>query len=157
MKVKKVKTRPMIMLELILAVAIIGISSSLIIGVPSKVYQKELALLYELELQREAENFFAELLINFKDTYSFDSLTKERKTYEAKPTSIDLEDVAKADFTTSYKLWMRSFKESNNETFYKLVGCQLIFENKSFPAVKPKPIFFTLLTRLSPPRHRIKS
>lgn len=150
---RKLISRPMIMLELILAVAIIGIASSVIIGTPAKIYQKQLAQLYELELEREAENFFADLLINFKSLHSFDSLLKEKKTYFYKDLKIDLESYATQSFHLTYKLWTRSEKESNNNTFYKLLGCQLFFDNTSSrDLVQKKPIFFTLLTRISPKR-----
>ncbi len=149
-KLLKKKSLPMIMLELILAVALIGISSGVIIGTPSKVFTKELSLLYELEIERESENLFANLLIDLKNRHNFDSLSSEKKIYPLHPITLNIGDLANQKIGLSYKLWARSTKESNNQTFYKLMGFQVLADTSLLkPKFKLKPPTFTFLVRRS--------
>ncbi len=101
-----IKKRPFILLELFLALALISLSLVPIASYPFKIYQKELTLLIEMELQETGEVAFRDLLLDLSlyidpetlEAYSVD-IERPEKLY-----TIRLSDTYKWDYTASWQL-----------------------------------------------------
>lgn len=143
-------------MELLIAVSIIALAAPFIIGTPSKIYQKELSKLFEIELEQKADTLFANFLTNFYNSYTFDSAQKERKTVRLDPVNITLTENIEMSFNPEITFWQRSSKESNNDTTYKLLGCKVSFapENKKL-FLKPLTYSYSYVIRKSLNREKL--
>ena len=120
----KYSRRSFLLLETLLAIAMIGICSSYVISAPMKVYQNHLESLKKIELERIADTLFVKIQHHLKETHSWDSLTeKQSNPFNLDPIQLTISPILSADYTCSYTLRVKRAKEGQGGTFYKLLEC----------------------------------
>lgn len=127
--------RPFLLLETLLAVAMIGLSSSFLLSTPMKVYQRHLEDLKKIELSRIADNIFVSLQFELKQKHPWSSLKEEPgDVISLDPISLKIDTSMNATYNCGYQLWVKKTKEGAENTTYRLLGCTLYFaqETKDF-------------------------
>lgn len=121
------KKRPFVLLEVLLAIAILALAFVPLAGSPFLMFKKQRDELITLELEREAEVIFYNLLKNFRryhPDWGFE--TKHSKSFEWKePVTIDVQGLGRATYKVHYHLSHRRDKKSH--LLYKL-WCNICFE-----------------------------
>ena len=99
----RLKRHPFILLELFLALALISLSLVPIASYPFKIYQKELTLLIEMQLQETAEIAFRDLLLDltsYVDPETLEPYTESPETIYP----IILSNTYKWDYVATWEL-----------------------------------------------------
>ena len=121
------KKRPFILLELLLAIAILAIAFIPLAGTPFLYFKKQREKLLEVELQRQAELIFYDLLKDFKQKnpeWKFDKRYDEHKGKGK--VLIDIEGLGQSSHPYHYHLYQRS-TSTTPSSCYKL-WCKICFE-----------------------------
>ena len=109
----KRKSRPFLLLELFLALALISLSVIPMASYPFKIYQKEISLFIEMQLEETAEIAFRDLLLDLSsyiDPETFDPYTEmPEKIYK-----IQLSKKQNWDYLATWKLTCKPTKEEKS-------------------------------------------
>jgi hypothetical protein len=129
MSFKKAKRRhSFLLLEMLLAVAMIGLCSSYLISTPMKVYQKHLEDFKKIELERIANHLFLDVQYHLKERHPWNTLTEEaRQIYPLDSLALTIPSVVHIEYQCGYMLRVKTSKEGENETTYKLLECVVCF------------------------------
>lgn len=129
MSFKKVKRRhSFLLLETLLAVAMIGLCSSYLISTPMKVYQNHLEDFKKIELERIAHHLFLDIQYHLKEKHPWNTLTEEaRHIYPLDSFTLNIPSVFNIRYQCGYTLRVKTTKEGENETTYKLLECVVCF------------------------------
>lgn len=126
-KIKK-QRRPFLLLETLLAVAMIGLCSSFLLSTPMKVYQRHLEDLKKMELSRIADNLFTSLQFELKQKHPWNSLKEDKgELLLLDDISLKIDTIININYKCAYQLWIRNSKEGPGDTTYRLLGCTLYF------------------------------
>lgn len=124
----RIHRRPFLLLETLLAVAMIALCSSFFLSTPMKVYQKHLEDLKKMELSRIADNLFISLQYELKHTHRWDSFKEEKgKPFPLETISLKIDTIMNTQYKCCYQLWIKNTKEGPGESTYRLLGCTFYF------------------------------
>ncbi len=150
----KIKKRPFILLELFLALALIALSLVPIASYPFKIYQKELTLLIEMQLQETAEIAFRDLLLDLPSYIDTETLEPYLESPE-KIYPIFLSSSYKWDYIATWQLESTLPGKTPNTKILLQATLSLTPLKKSSGFIKlpqPDPIFFEyFIAKKSPP------
>lgn len=125
MRLKKAKyRRPFLLLETLIAVAMIGICSTYLISTPIKVYQNHLEDLKKIELSRIAENLFTHIQYQLKKNHPWNTLKEDSETiYPLEMISLNIHPIFNMTYQCGYTLRIKKTKEGQGDTTYRLLEC----------------------------------
>lgn len=140
MKIKK----PIILLEVLIALAIVSIAIIPVMSYPFRVYEKELDSLLEVELNRVYERAFLEMQKELAETILFDQISREPIDLPLGTFSIDLDGLGTFLFEASCKLKQIAPKDGEKETSNKLISCQISLKSDKKPIKNLKTVDYLL-------------
>ncbi|MCH9630170.1 MAG: hypothetical protein S4CHLAM37_01640 [Chlamydiia bacterium] len=128
---KKTK-RPMILLEVLIAIALIGLCSGVFFGTPAKVYQRQIKAIKELELARASSTIFIKLLPELKKNHKWEDVTRKKDTFfpVGEKVHISYSPLMKGCYDAAYRIKVRKEKEGENDTTYRLLEVELFFKEE---------------------------
>jgi hypothetical protein len=134
-----VKSRPFLLLELFLALALISLSVIPLASYPFKMYQKEISLLIEMQLEETAEIAFRDLLLDLSsyiDPETFDPFIETpEKIYK-----IQLTKKYNWNYVANWKLTCKPTKEENPTSAFLKADLTLVPLDKQGIFVKLPPL-----------------
>lgn len=126
-KIRKYR-RSFLLLETLLAVAMIALCSSFFLSTPMKVYEKHLEDLKKMELSRISDNFFISLQSDLKQKHPWNSLKEDKsEMLPLENISLKIDTIINTTYKCAYQLWIKNTKEGPANTTYRLLGCTLYF------------------------------
>lgn len=128
------RKKPFILLELLIAMSLISLCSTLLVSTPAKLYKKNLEQLYSLELSRLADNLSFQIQLDLPKLHPWDSLEKgDKELHPLQEIQVRLASSVKRSYKCAYRISLQREKEGPQNTFYRLVRCNLYFyENTPF-------------------------
>lgn len=124
--------RPFLLLETLIALAMIGICSGFFLTIPTKIYRKHVKDLQSLELSRNAQNIFIQIQHHLKQNHPWDTLKKEpTNIFTLDDLSIHYGSLLQNTYKVGYKLWVKKEKEGEDHSIYKLIQCNIYFATAS--------------------------
>lgn len=131
------KKRPFLLLEVLLAVGLIGACSQVFFETPAKAYQKQIKAIKEIELSRASFSLYTDLLCTLSKNHSWDTL-KDKNTFHPLDHKIGvcLEPHLQGTFDSAYTFHLKKQKEGENNVVFALLEIKFYFkeeaETKSF-------------------------
>lgn len=120
------RKRPFLLLETLLAVAMIGLCSTYLIATPIKIYRRHLEDLKKIELGRIADTLFIQIQYSLTEKHPWDSFnSKTEHVYSLEPLCLRVGSVLNTTYQCGYTLREKKSKEGRNHIIYKLVECVL--------------------------------
>jgi hypothetical protein len=124
----KTKKKSFILLETLIAVAMIGLCSSFFLSTPIKTYQRYLEDFKKIELSRIANHHFLSLQCELKEKHPWSSLKEEKETFFPLETvQVSLNASTVITYECGYQLRVKQTKEGPGDSFYKLLECIFYF------------------------------
>lgn len=120
----RLRKRPFLLLEVLLAVAIIGVGSTYLISAPTKVYQKHLAQLKTLELNHRADVLFIHIQHTLSSKHPWKTLN-ESKLHRLDDLVIEIPFIFSERYACGYRIQEKKNKEGRDGTLYKLLECTI--------------------------------
>ncbi len=125
----KNKRNSFILLESILAIGIIGLTSALTVKTPSSCYKKALNELISIELSRLSFSHQKEIEDQLKINHCWDSISEHKSRHFFKKITIDFDGSLKKEYDLFYYIQLSQEKEGENQTQFKLIDLTLVYEN----------------------------
>lgn len=126
MKIKR--KRSFLLLEVMVAILLLGLFAVPIAGTPLHFYTRELSDLYDLELQRIAESTYAEIREELFEKHSPDSFgtrVADARSFHLPDQEIIIDGITKYPSKRSYKLWVQGTKEGQDHLLYRILKCRI--------------------------------
>lgn len=129
---KKTK-RPVILLEVLLAIAFVSICSTAVFSTPAKVYQKQIKAIKELELARASQTLFVKLLPELRQKHKWEEITRKKETFFPirEEVLISYSPYMSSKMEAAYRMKERRKKEGDADTFYSLFEIEIFFKDAS--------------------------
>lgn len=119
--------RPFILLEAVISLSILAMTSSVLLSFPVKVFKKNIDGLYEIELALRSELLFFELEKNFQNKVPFEAL-KKKEPYLLPQEALVISLNEKIETPFSYHFELSVLKQKTApQSQSKLVKASLIF------------------------------
>ncbi|MEI8300397.1 MAG: hypothetical protein WCG10_02125 [Chlamydiota bacterium] len=124
--------RPFLLLETLIALAMIGICSGFFLATPTKIYHKHLEDLQSIELARASKNIFIQIQHSLKQNHPWDTLKKDSTNiFSLHDFPIQCGSLIQNTYKVGYKLWVKKEKEGDDGSIYKLIECRIYFASES--------------------------
>jgi len=118
--------RSFLLLETLLAVAMVGLCSSWLIASPIKLYQRHLEDLKKIELSTYADHLFLRIQETLKERHPWKSLTAEESAvFPLETLLINIPPILDLSYACGYTLREKRSKEGLQHLHYKLIECTL--------------------------------
>jgi len=149
--------RPFLLLEMLLAVAIIGLSSTWLIASPVKIYEKHLRDLKLIELSHIADVVFLKIQCSLHEKHPWESLVKDScELHDLADVMIHLPSIFSEKYFCKYQLREKRGKEGRDGSLYKLVECIIyaapslhLLEKPSLHSAKVHSFRYLIFTKAS--------
>jgi hypothetical protein len=120
----------MLLLELFIALFLLATCLLPLVNGTPLFFAKGVKQLNEIELQRLADLTYIELKTNLSSIIKWDDLARSMKEYPLPSTELTLNTMKPAAYTRSAKIWICKEFEGEDNTNYRLLGCNLYFSRK---------------------------
>lgn len=133
------KKRPFLLMELLIAFALVTLFSFLLIRTPLLFFQRDIDCLARMELERQAEVAFAEIKSElYNNQIPWEEIAKEKKEASARSLgkiTLSFGDLSKKTFERKATLWTKKQKGELGKEEFRRVRVLITFH----PTEKKKP------------------
>ena len=125
--------RPMILLEVLIAIALIATCSGVFFGTPAKVYQRQIKAIKELELARTSSSIFLKLLPELKKNHKWEDVSRKKDTFFPirEKALISYTPFMRGSYDAAYLIKIRKEKPGENDITYRVLEIELFFKEES--------------------------
>lgn len=118
-----------LLLEILLAIAMIGLAEGIILSTPVNIFKKHLEELEHVELSRVANNLIVDIEQKLTKKHTWISLLHEKKDlFFLEDVEIDIPSILHKKYKCAYHLWIkRGDKEGDGSEVYRLLACNIYF------------------------------
>ncbi|MBM3192211.1 MAG: type II secretion system protein [Chlamydiae bacterium] len=122
------RRRSFLLLEMLIALAILGLGAGFFIKIPVWMYKGQLQNLQQLELAREAPNLFIQIEQALKTSHPWSSLQQQRSpVFPLDDFIISYKGFLNATYKVGYTLQIKAENSENPLPHYRLLECKIYF------------------------------
>ena len=133
-----------VLIEVLIAIALIAIAAFPLLSHPAKVYTEELSLLQQRELQRTFENVFFDLSSDLGKHLSFEDITHEGSVLRLGRYIVDLGTLGTFPYDAQCLVKERQQNHNDPNSPHKLISIEVALTPKNPKSPKPSTVTYLL-------------